>query len=167
MHRVSNATIFLLLICTGLIQATGFDYISLLGAKPDLLFIIVAFFALTCSRQESLKAAVIAGLIKDITSSSILGGYTVSFVLVALFLNHHQNKFFKEKFHTQILVTGLFYFLTCLLVLFVNSISDRAFIHYYPLMVIALKGAVYTGLVSPPVFFALSKSLRIRLAPGF
>lgn len=165
MDRVNSLAIFFLIICAGLIQATALDYISLLGIKPDLLLAIVVFFSLSCSRGDAIKTSVGAGVIKDITSSSVLGGYTISFLLIALFLSYHQRKFYKERSSTQIFVTFFSYFFITLLVLLFNIISEKASIPHYPFLDIALKGAVYTGLISPLVFFALSKVLRVRLAP--
>lgn len=166
MNRVNTLTIFLLLIFAGLIQASGLDYIALLGVKPDLLLAIVVFFCLSCSKIEAVKTAIAAGLIKDITSSSILGGYTLSFFLTALFLTYHQRKFYKEKSFTQIFVTFFGYFFVSFSVLLLQSIANRASIPHYPFLNIAFKGAVYTGLIAPPLFFGLSKALRVPLAPG-
>lgn len=166
MHRISNLTIFLLIICAGLIQATALGYVSLLGVKPDLLLTIVVFFSLSCVRNDAIKTAVAAGLIKDITSSSILGGHTISFLLVALLLNYHQRKFYKERSSTQFLVTFFCYFFASLLALLLNIVSYKGLIPDYPFLDIALKGAVYTGFISPLVFFTLSKVLRVCLAPS-
>jgi len=153
MHRVSSVSILFVTLCAGLIQASGFDYIAILGAKPDLLLIITIFFALNYSKNESIKAAITCGLVKDITSSLILGSYTISFVLIALFLNYHQNKFYKKKIVTQILVSFGSYIVMVALALLFNFIAHKGFIADYPILPIIFKGGAYTAFLAPLIFF--------------
>lgn len=165
MSKVNILTVSLLIVCAGLMQATAFDYIGLLGTKPDLLLVIVIFFSLSSARPLAVKAAIAAGLIKDITSSSILGSYTLSFLLIAVFLNYHQRKFYSERGTTQIPVGFFSSFLVSLLVLLLNIIAEQRLAPYPPFLNPAFIGAAYTGLISPPIFFLLSKALRVPLAP--
>jgi rod shape-determining protein MreD len=167
MYRISNLVILAIVILSGLIQATSFDYIAFLGAKPDLLLALVVFFSLTATREESLKVAILAGLMKDVTSAAIMGSYTVSFFLIALILSYHQSKFFKEKISSQVMVTFASYILMCFFSLSISLISSKGIAPHFPFLSIFLKGGIYTGLISPLVFLILSKILRIRLAPGF
>ena len=50
-------TIFLI----GIIQVTGLDYISILGARPDFLLVCVIFFVLYFGKSTGIKAASLAG----------------------------------------------------------------------------------------------------------
>lgn len=163
MHRVGAPIIFVTVLCAGLIQAGAFDYISLFGVKPDLLLAITVFFSLCCAGGEFIKAALFAGLVKDITSSSVFGSYTASFLLIALLLHQHQLKFYKERFSTQILVTLFSYILITALVSLMNLISGEGAVPWHMLLGIAVKGAIYTGAITPVVFLLLSKGLRVDI----
>ena len=164
MHRVGSFAVFTIVILAGLMQAAGFEYINLLGIKPDLLLIIVVFFSLSCSIDAAIKSALAAGLIKDITSSLTLGSYTIAFLLLAIFLNYQQRRFFIERVSTQALITFAFYFGTAVLALSINFLSVKTAFPDYSFMEVIFKAAIYTGIISPVIFFILSRILRIRLA---
>ncbi len=164
MHRISNATIMMIVICAGFIQVTAFGYIEIAGIKPDILLLIVIFISLSCQKSETIKAALIAGIIKDVASSSVFGSYMLSFLVLGLFLNYHQRKFYKEKIFTQALFGFCSYIFMAIFVFGFNSIAHRGFGPFYIFFNIVVKGALYTAVVSPLVFFVTSKILRIRLA---
>jgi len=164
MHRINSLAIFSLIIIVGLIQASAFDYISILGAKPDLLLCLVVFFSLFSFTSDSVKAALTAGLLEDITSSSIFGGYTISFLLIALLLNYNRYKFFKEKPSAQIAIVSVSYLTVSLLALSFNLISHNMPLPHHPFLKVAIVGAAYAGLISPPIFFVLSKVFKVGIA---
>lgn len=166
MHRINLFAVLIFILISGLAQAGSFDSISLFGIKPDLLLVIVIFFSLSLSKENSLKIAIIAGLIKDINSSVILGSYTISFLLIALFLNYHQNKFYKERVSTQALICFLSHCVAECMVLLFAQVSYKAPMFHYPFFNIIFKGALYTAFISPIAFFALSRVFKIDLAPS-
>lgn len=167
MYRINMVTLAAFTAIIGLIQATAFDYIGFFGIKPDLLLITVVFFSLSCTRAISIRSAVMAGLIKDITSSSVLGTYAISFLLAALFLNYHQRRIYREAAHTQVMVNFASYLFVSVLAIAFTLVSSRTFSPHYPYLSILFKGALYTGLIAPLVFFIFSRLLRIHLAPTF
>ena len=164
MHRINTLVIMLLVICAGLVQVTAFSYMEILGVKPDILLVLVVFISLSCYKPEMLKASILAGLAKDITSSSVLGSYALSFLLVGLFLNYHQNKFYREKASTQVILGFCSYLFVSMLVFWLNALAHRELSISYLFFNILIKGAFYTAIISPAVFFIASKILRIRLA---
>lgn len=63
--------LYFLILITAVIQATILNVISIGGAKPDLLLIIVVFAAFyTDGWFSAAKAAIAAGLLKDVLSAS-------------------------------------------------------------------------------------------------
>ena len=167
MHRVSILAILLIVILAGILQATAFEYISIAGIKPDLLLVVVIFFSISCQRADSIKTSVPAGIIKDLTSSLVLGSYTFSFLLLGLLLNLHQNKFYKEKFFTQTMLGFFSYMIMGVLALAFNSIAASASFFQYQFFIIVIKGAIYTAIITPLVFFLLSRVLRFRFTQSF
>jgi rod shape-determining protein MreD len=166
MHRINIFTALFIVLCSGLIQAGSFTYISILGTKPDMLFVITAFLSLCAAPPDAVKTAAVCGFIKDLTSQTIFGSYTVSFIAVSLFLNQNQNKFFRERISAQFLIVFTAYLASNFLTVLFNAISYKAQIPYGIFLAIALKGALYTAFISPFLFFLLSKVLRIDLAPA-
>jgi rod shape-determining protein MreD len=163
MHRVSLKSCLLLILLAGLIQATSFDLIELFGVKPDVLLVITVFAALSFYRKDVLKCAIMAGIVKDATSSAVFGSYTLSFVVIALFIYVHQNKFYREKPSTQVVLSFSAYIFVSICVLSINAAAYRQLIFFYNGIGSSLKGAVYTCLAAPPVFLIVLKSLRVKL----
>jgi rod shape-determining protein MreD len=143
-------------------QATSFDYIKLAGIRPDLLIVFTVFIALSYSRKDTMKAAITAGLIKDITSSAILGSSVFSFLALGFFINFHQNKFYAQRLSTQI---GLC-FLSCIfagvVVLACNAAAYRQLYVFYESINLIIRGAVYTSVIAPFIFLILSRILRVN-----
>jgi len=164
MHRISIPTIIMMIICAGLIQVAAFDYIEIAGIKPDILLLIVIFISLSCQKPETIKAAIAAGIIKDVASSSVFGSYTLSFLVLGLFLNYHQRRFYKERIFTQALFGFFSYIFMAIFAFGFNSIAHRGLGPFYIFLNITVRGALYTAVISPLVFFVSSKILRIKLA---
>ena len=163
MYRVSIIAIIMMVVCAGFIQVTAFDYIEIAGINPDILLLIVVFVALSCQKSETIKAAIAAGFIKDVTSSSVFGSYVLSFLVLGLLLNYHQRRFYKERVLTQISFGFFSYIFVAIFAFGLNLIAHKGLGLFNTFLNIALKGAFYTGAVSPMVFFISSKILRIRL----
>ena len=167
MHRISLTSAIFLILSAGLIQATSFDLIMLFGVKPDVLFIITVFAALSLYRNDALKCSALAGMVKDITSSAVFGSYTLSFILIGLFICAHQNKFYRERPFTQMALSFSAYIFMGVCVLLLNLAAYRQSGFFYNGFSPVLKGALYTCLVAPLVFLIASKILRIKLAQAF
>jgi rod shape-determining protein MreD len=161
--RVNILTALTFVLLAGLVQASAFDYISIAGTKPDLLLIIAIFFALYSTSDESKKLSMACGLVEDITSSSIFGSYAVSFLITSLFLNYNQRRFYKDKPLTQIIITFFCYIVVSTFALLCNLIARKGLVLSYPYFPVFFKGAFYTAVISPLVFFTLSKIFKVRI----
>jgi rod shape-determining protein MreD len=164
MHRISLTSAILLILSAGLIQATSFDLVMLFGVKPDVLFVITVFAALTLYRNDVLKCSAMAGMVKDVTSSAVFGSYTLSFILIGFFICAHQNKFYRERPFIQMALSFLSYICMGVCVLLINLVAYRQSRFFYNGFSLVFKGALYTCLVAPLVFLIASKVLRVKLA---
>ncbi|MFA5069046.1 MAG: rod shape-determining protein MreD [Candidatus Omnitrophota bacterium] len=164
MYRVDYKPVLFIILLAGLAQASSFDYIVVSGAKPDILLIMVIFASLLLRGRDAVKCALVAGMLKDMASSSIAGGYMLSFALIAVILNTHMNKFYKERPLVQICLSFISYVFMDACIVVLNTIAYRqADILCFPVIPI-LKAAAYTCIVSPMVFIIVSRALRINLS---
>lgn len=154
--KTKNWVLFLTIFLIAIVQATALEYISISGAKPDLLLISVAFLALFLTREDAIKAAIFAGLFKDITSTALLGSNAAGLFLCVLFLARFGNHFYKQRPYAQVLLCAAVYFVTSFVVLLINAIKNPH-INLALYIWLIFKAAVYTGCVSPLVFFILSR----------
>ncbi|MBN1405049.1 MAG: rod shape-determining protein MreD [Candidatus Omnitrophica bacterium] len=163
--KIKGWIIFATMFIAAIIQITAMEDIALLGAKPDILFILVVFFSLYYDDDKAgLMAAVSGGLLKDITSTALFGSNTFGFCLCALFLRYYGN-FYKPKVFTQAALCGILYYITAVVILFVNRQAfDSAYINLSSCFWMMFKVSFYTAVVSPALFFVLSKLFRVRIA---
>ena len=146
MYRIATSLIIVLFIA--LIQSTAFDYIAIAGIKPEVLLIFTIISALTGRRKDIIKIALFSGLLKDLTSLFIFGGYTFSFIIIGLAINYHQSKFYKERLTTQFSISAICYIIMGLIVLSFNSLAKKEFLNFALYFSPLIKGAIYTGGVS-------------------
>jgi len=146
MYRIATSLIIVLFIA--LIQSTAFDYIAIAGIKPEVLLIFTIISALSAKRKDIIKIALLSGLLKDLTSSFIFGGYTFSFIIIGLIINYHQSKFYKERLTTQFSLSAISYIIMGILVLSFNSLAKKEFFDFTLYFSLLIKGAIYTGGVS-------------------
>jgi len=164
MHKINPLLALIIVVSAALIQISAFGYISIYGIKPDLLLVIMVFFALSATRQEAIRAALVLGMIKDVASFSVFGSYSITFLLMAIFLNYHEGKFYREKAFTQIILLFASYLAMSLLIFGFNLLAYKTAFSYQTLLDVAIKGGAYTAFIAPITFFILSKLLRVRLA---
>ena len=163
--RIKGYLLFLTIFFIGIIQSTALSHLSVLGVKPDLLLVCVIFFTLYFGKRTGIAAAILGGLFKDITSTAIFGSNAFGFCLCALFLGRYGRHFYKQKISTQILLCGLLYYIITFLVLFLGV---RHWDVHYSFLVsdtyhwLMFKAAIYTGCISPLLFFVLKTSLRTK-----
>jgi rod shape-determining protein MreD len=162
-HRISTPLLVVFMILIGLMQATSFDYIKIAGIKPDALIVVTILIALSCSRKDTLKAAFTAGLIKDITSSAILASSILSLLALGLFINFHQNKFYRQRLSVQIGLSFISYIFTGAAVSAFNAAAYKQAYAFNEIINLTVMGAVYTAVIAPFIFFISSKVLCIRL----
>ena len=101
------------------LQTTVFARLTLFGAAPDLILILVVCFAFLEGTHGGMLAALIGGLLADIFSTHVLGVQLLSKLLLAYLIGLTEEKIFKENPMVSVVgiifATFIDYFLTCLL----------------------------------------------------
>jgi rod shape-determining protein MreD len=162
MPKINTIYLIVFIILLGLVQATSFDYIKLNGIKPDILLVSTIFIALSFSRQDTIKAAVTAGLIKDTVSSAVLGSYVFSFIVVGVLINLNQNKFYRQRVSAQTGLSFLSYLFAGVSISFINMVAYRRVDLFYTNLGPIIQGAFYTAVIAPFVFFICFKIFRVN-----
>lgn len=101
------------------LQTTVFARLTLFGAAPDLILILVVCFAFLEGTYGGMLAALIGGLLADIFSTHVLGVQLLSKLLLAYLIGLTEEKIFKENPMVSVVgiifATFIDYFLTCFL----------------------------------------------------
>lgn len=151
----------LIILILGILQSTALNYVKIFRIKPNLLLISVIFFSLHFGEAKanfSSLAGFLSGLLEDILSNSLIGINALSFGLCGLIVGVQSSKIYKDSLFVHSLLTliaalftSLFWY--CLFSLISESV--RPFVEYSKHII--LPASLYTALVSPVIFFVLSK----------
>ncbi len=121
--QVRFYVVFLVLF---LLQFSCFPFFTLFGAVPDLLSILIVFYALYVKKQKLLLFALAVGFCNDIFSSNYFGISMVGMWLAAHFLYFLVRKFPQEYLIARVLLIGMFTMSYQCIVLFLMMIVDRS-----------------------------------------
>ena len=132
------------------------QFLRFRGAAPEILLLVCAFISLYAEPDESLLACLGCGVMKDFFSVGRLGTYAIIFFTVGLCLSPIRNYVYRERVTTQVatgcgvsFISSLLYLST--LNIFVAALSFNDSWRF--ILIISL----YTGLISPIIFFLLGK----------
>lgn len=119
-----NIIIIFLLIISYLvffIQMAFFNNIAMWGVKPNLILIYLTLLVTYTNKPAYIFVAIIAGLIIDFSSSSIIGATTLSLLTATLIVEKFNNIIYTSSIYVDILkiavatiVYGIIYYLLCI-----------------------------------------------------
>lgn len=147
-------------IGAALLQTTWLDFIRVRGVLPDLVVLLVVYFALTEGAERAMFTGVLGGLFQDVASNATLGHHVLCLVLVGygagqvnarLVTDHPAAK--AGLVFLASLVAGLLY----LGILYVQKPETRAL---NALTARVIPTAFYTAVATPLVFWPLDRLLR-------
>jgi len=141
------------------LQAGLIDVIAITNIKPDLLLILLVFFAIYCDTQEAIITSFVIGFAADITASA-MGPRIISFGLFGTALAYlHRIIAIRKMPHQSlvIFVTGL---LAGALALFLTFIKGEP---VPPNIYAVLLGIpLYSAMVGPFLFLPSAWWMRIK-----
>ena len=143
-------------IAAALVQMTWLDAIRIQGVRPDLVLLLVVYFAVADGEERAMVTGLLGGVYEDMAGDVVLGhhvlcnilvGYMVGRVARRLILEHPVVKVGLVLFAS--LLHGLLY--TC--IQYVQSPNMSAI---HTLVSTVIPGAFYTAFITPIVFFAVN-----------
>jgi len=87
------------------LQAALAPHLALGGARPDLLLVVVTFFALYARARDAVLGAWIIGILADLMSIERLGFFALSYLGIALLVSSLREYLFRYRGTTQFAVT--------------------------------------------------------------
>ena len=153
MGGMKRFPLYIILIAAFLIQLLFLNHINVAGVKPDLMVLLVVFFAIFFGPGTGAETGFLSGLLKDIYSLDTFGVDSVLLSLVGLITGILSPKLFRESKLTQ----GL--------LVFVSSVLCMT-IHYFASSLM-LKTAYVTlpeylyGLILPSSFYTAMLSVLL------
>ena len=153
--------IFLSLVAV--LQASGLlDIIALppLSSKPNLLLILLVFFAIHSNTSNAIITSFAIGFAADISIGSIMGSQTISFGLFGTALAYLHRVIAIRKVHYQAFAIFITAFMTLTLAHFLALLRGQANVsNVYSAI---LGTALYSAVVGPIFFLLASWLMRIK-----
>lgn len=152
-------------IVMALVQTTWPDFLTLQGRTPDLTLIVVVYFAIVDGEERAMFTGAVGGLYQDVASRAVLGHNILCLVIIAYAVGRLSTRLVTE--HPAV-KAGLV-FLACLaqgiLYTFVLYVQEPSTPVLGNIVTVVVPSAFYTALITPLVFFALSRIFSGRPAP--
>jgi len=162
--KINRWSLYSVLTAAFLIQLLLLDYIKIAGAKPDLLILLVVFFAIFFGPGTGAEAGFVAGLFKDTYSLDIFGANIVLLSLTGIIAGILSPKLFKESRLTQGLLVFAFSILYMVIHYFISSLVLK--ITYVTLSEylygLILPSSLYTATLSIIIFPILIDRYRLK-----
>ena len=154
MYKIARLQIYLILLVALFLQGGIVNYITIFGAKPDLLLMCVLFFGLFLGPAAGLESGFAAGLLKDIFALDFLCINVVILGATGFIAGVVSTQFFKESKRMDFIFVFSFTIFSMLchyaVVAIISNSMALDFSDFFMHSVIPT--AIYTGLVAIPVY---------------
>lgn len=151
--------LLLLLLAAG-IQATWFEGLQYRGAMPNLVLLLIVYFALSDGEERGMLTGALGGLFQDVAAGNALGHYVLCNVIIGYIvgLGGHRLVTGHPAIKAGIVfISGLAHATMFALVAY---LQDPARGIVGPVVRIGIPAAFYTAVVTPFVFIALDTLRR-------
>lgn len=152
-------------IVLALVQTTWPDFLTLQGRTPDLTLILVVYFAIREGEERAMFTGALGGIYQDVASKVDLGHNILCLVLIAYGVGRLSTRLVTE--HPAV-KAGLV-FLACVaqgilytVILYVQEPSTPVIGN---ILTVVVPSAFYTALITPFVFFGLTRIFGSRPTP--
>ncbi len=103
---MSGWIVALILVINLILQSTVFQYIDLLGVKPDSAIVIVIALSTFLGKERGAIIGAAAGMLQDILFGKPLGIITLSYMLTGYLVGQNSDKVFKENLVVPMVFTA-------------------------------------------------------------
>ena len=152
----------MLVLFTALLQAGIVDILSLtnLNIKPDLLIILMVFFAVFSNTRDAIITSFTIGFAADIISTSAMGSRMLSFGVCGTILAYFTRLIVIRKMPHQALIIFLTALFTGLIAHLLNAMKIPQTPDYIYTAILGM--AVYSAAIGPFLFLPSAWWMRIK-----
>ena len=146
----------ILVVVTALIEAQWPYALRIQGVVPQLVLILVVYFAITEGEERAMFTGLLVGLFKDVAADAALGHYVLCLVVVGYFIGTMSRRLITDN---PAVKTGAVFcasVLHGLVYIAVDYIQRADAGNAYALLATLLPQAFYTALMTPVLFIMLS-----------
>lgn len=148
---------FVAVLAAALLQATWPDMLKLQGVVPDLVLLMVVFFALVEGEERAMYTAVLGGIYQDVATNAVLGHHVFCLVVVAYGIGRMSNRLVTEHPAIKaglVLMGGIVEGIIYVAILYVQNPGIGAMTM---IIASAVPSAFYTAMLTPLAFPVLAR----------
>ena len=150
----------IVLIFTIICQSTLVQFIEILNTKPNLIIMLIIYFALLRGNIEGGIVGFFGGLLLDISMGKAIGINSLIGMYIGIAVGSFNKRFYKESYLVALLFTFVFTILYELIFYFLNYFlwGDTRIIYAFNHFI--LPETVYNCILTIPVYALISKTNR-------
>ena len=146
-----------IIVFTVLLEATWLGLLRIQGVQPELILMLVVYFAITEGEERAMMTGFLGGLFQDVASDSALGHHVLCLVVVGFVMGRLSRRLITDNPAVKagsVLGASVTHGLLYMTIDYVQNADPGRF---YVLLVMIAPQAFYTALMTPFLFFALAR----------
>ena len=149
-----------LLIITAILQAGFINTIAISDIKPDLLLVLLAFFAIFCKRSDAIITSFSIGFAADIIGRT-MGPYMISFGLMGCTLAYLNKYISLKTMPSQAIIIFALGLLSGLTAKLLSLLQPNIPYQYTYSVLFAI--SLYSSIIGPFLFLPIAWSMHIKI----
>jgi rod shape-determining protein MreD len=153
-------------MATAVFQTTWLGVIRVGGVLPDLILLLVVYFAVVDGEERAMFTGLMGGLFQDVAGDTLLGHHVICYVVAGFVVGRVGSRLVTE--HPAVKASLVFGASLAHGLLFatIASILDPANAHFFQTVTAkVVPQSFYTALITPLIFLLLSLGFRRPAAP--
>mgnify|MGYP000085467751 CR=1 FL=1 len=147
-------------VATALLQTTWLDAIRLQGVLPDLTLLLVLYFAMFHGEERAMFTGLLGGLYQDVAGNALLGHHILCHALIGFWVARLARRLITEHPAVKAGIVLMASVVHGTLYTGIQYVQTPDMSALQTIFSTVMPGAFYTALVTPLVFFVLSRALR-------
>ncbi len=143
-----------------LVQTTWLEVVRVEGVLPDLVLVLVVYFAIAESEERAMFTGAVGGILQDVASDTTLGHHVLCNVVVAYAVGRLATRLITEHAAVKAGLVLLGSLAQGILFAGIRYVQQPEIGVLKTILTSAVPTAFYTSLVTPLVFFVLERCFR-------
>lgn len=160
-----NIPWFLLVVSVALIESTWLGAVRLQGVLPDLVLLLVIYFAVIDSQERAMFTGLVGGVFQDVAGDTGLGHHVLCLVVVGYLTGRVVERLITDHPAVKGGLVFVASILHGIIFLAIEYVQNPAMNATFTMMASTIPRAFYTALVTPILFFAFDR-IRFMSRPA-
>jgi len=149
-----------------LVQTNWPDALKLQEVVPDLVLIMVVYYAIAEGEERAMFTGLVGGLYQDVAVHTVMGHHVICHVIAGYVVGRVSTRLITEHAAIKAGLVLLASLGQGTLFMFIQYVQQPQRGMIYPLLTAVVPCAFYTAVVAPFLFLALDAVMGRREAPG-